>query len=113
MANNKSLWKFTVLVNDIHSHAEFISEVTNHQKIGELRCRLEDLKRVQSNVQNLIVEHKSEIVVFLDDTSSEESNKPAVYNLGPVQTYIHEISELYTALIKKADLLFLSRIRLM
>ncbi|KAJ3655228.1 hypothetical protein Zmor_014364 [Zophobas morio] len=106
MSNNKSLWKFIVLVNDIHSHAEFISEVTNHQKIGELRCRLEDLKRVQSNVQNLIVEHKSEIVVFLDDTSSEESNKPAVYNLGPVQTYIHEISELYTALIKKADLLY-------
>ncbi|KAJ3646101.1 hypothetical protein Zmor_023708 [Zophobas morio] len=106
MSNNKSLWKFIVLVNYIHSHAEFISEVTNHQKIGELRCRLEDLKRVQSNVQNLIVEHKSEIVVFLDDTSSEESNKPAVYNLGPVQTYIHEISELYTALIKKADLLY-------
>ncbi|KAJ3655807.1 hypothetical protein Zmor_014918 [Zophobas morio] len=106
MSNNESLWKFTVLVNDIHSHAEFISEVTNHQKIGELRCRLEDLKRVQSNVQNLIVEHKSEIVVFLDDTSSKESNKPAVYNLGPVQSYIDEISELYTALIKKADLVY-------
>ncbi|KAJ3646310.1 hypothetical protein Zmor_023902 [Zophobas morio] len=106
MSNNESLWKFIVLVNDVHSHAEFISEVTNHQKIGELRCRLEDLKRVQSNVQNLIVEHKSEIVVFLDDTSSKESNKPAVYNLGPVQSYIHELSELYTALIKKADLLY-------
>ncbi|XP_063929879.1 uncharacterized protein LOC135142140 [Zophobas morio] len=103
MPNNDSLCKFILLVHDVRSHEDFISEVTNHQKIGELRCRLEDLKRVQSAVLGLMAEHKSDTLLITDDADSEEPSEPVVYNFRDTLKDIFKLHGTFDELIRKGD----------
>ncbi|KAJ3655775.1 hypothetical protein Zmor_014888 [Zophobas morio] len=93
--------KFSILLSEIDSHSNFISNVANHQKRGHLKRRYEDVQRIYSELQMLVVQHKSETIVVPNDTSNTETIKPIIYNIREVLNYIQKISELYKALIEK------------